>query len=167
MSVDLGSSISFLETTNDPSQAYFSFAVDETGEYGIIKANKEGLRLYAAEMLKKSMELEQRQDGEPLYFDQLEWVVSDAGYDLIAGVVPEYQGRKEILAARHFDPEHRGAGRIKKEQPPNRGCLFSILVWVIGVLIFLTSGQCLSFGRTNLRFVSEPFTNLHVWENIH
>jgi len=90
---DLESSISFLESTNDPANAYFSFTVDETGEYGLIRANKEGLRLYAAELLKKSIELEQRQDGQPLFFGHLEWVVSDAGYDLIAGIAPLYQER--------------------------------------------------------------------------
>src|SRR5258708_36426025 len=84
MSVELEKSISFLESTNDPANAYFSFAVDSTGEYGIIKANKEGLRLYAAEILKKSLQLESKQDGEPLFFGDLEWVVSDAGYDVVA-----------------------------------------------------------------------------------
>ncbi|HEY4209653.1 MAG TPA: hypothetical protein VGM31_22660, partial [Puia sp.] len=72
MPSDLESSISFLVTANDPASAYFSFTVDETGEYGIIKANKEGLRLYAAELLKKSVELEQREDGQPLAFDHQE-----------------------------------------------------------------------------------------------
>src|SRR5258708_25555877 len=90
MPPDLESSISFLEETNNPANAYFSFTADNAGEYGIIKANKEGLRLYAAEMLKKSLELEQRQDGEPLFFGHLEWVVSDACYDLLARFLPHY-----------------------------------------------------------------------------
>jgi len=153
MPADLESSISFLESTNDPATAYFSFTVDETGEYGIIKANKEGLRLYAAEMLKKSLEVEQRQDGQPLFFGHLEWVVSDAGYDLIAGVVPQYQSRPEILASRNADQEYREKAPPEKEQPQRSGCLFSIMLWVIGGLIFLVA--------------QKAFTNLRLWENIH
>ena len=142
MSPDLESSIAYLESTNDPVNAYFSFTVDETGEYGIIKANKEGLRLYAAEMLKKSMELEQKQDGQPLFFGHLEWVVSDAGYDLIAGVIPQYQVRTEILATRNngkAEPRVEEAVSPQKEQPPRSGCFFSIMMWVILVLLLLAA----------------------------
>ena len=151
MPADLESSISFLESTNDPANAYFSFTVDETGEYGIIKANKEGLRLYAAEMLKKSIELEQRQDGQPLFFGHLEWMVSDAGYDLIAGIAPLYQSRNDIL--RNADEESREKGSPKKDQAPHSGCMFSIMLWVIGGVIILIAHKA--------------FTNLHLWENIH
>lgn len=152
---DLESSIAFLEETNNPAYAYFSFTADNAGEYGIIKANKEGLRLYAAEMLKKSLELEQRQDGEPLFFGHLEWIVSDAGYDLIAGIQPQYQARQEILAAKTAEqPEIREPGNIygKKEQVPRKGCLSS-LMWVIGGLILLAA--------------LVAFTTLHSWGNIH
>ena len=155
MPPDLESSIAFLESTNDPLHAYFSFTVDETGEYGIIKANKEGLRLYAAEMLKKSMELEQKQDGQPLFFGHLEWVVSDAGYDLIAGVIPQYQVRTEILASRttpQADAHAEETVSPKKEQSARSGCLFSILLWVTFGLILLAAHKA--------------FTNLHLWENI-
>ena len=137
MPADLESSISFLESTNDPANAYFSFTVDETGEYGMIKANKEGLRLYAAELLKKSVELEQRQDGQPLFFSRLEWLVSDAGYDLIAGVAPLYQSRSDI--PRHADKERREEASHKKEQHSRNGCLFSVVLWVILGLIFLAA----------------------------
>ena len=156
MSPDLESSIAFLESTNDPVNAYFSFSVDETGEYGIIKANKEGLRLYAAEMLKKSMELEEKQDGQPLFFGHLEWVVSDAGYDLIAGIIPQYQPRTEILASRN---NGESTSRVEdqaassKEKRHRSGCVFSILLWVISWLILLAAVK--------------GFTNLHLWENIH
>jgi len=156
MSPDLESSIAFLESTNDPVNAYFSFTVDETGEYGIIKANKEGLRLYAAEMLKKSMELEQKQDGQPLFFGHLEWVVSDAGYDLIAGIVPQYQARTDILSSRNngqHTPRAEDQAPFQKEELPRSGCLFSVLMWVISSLILLAAVK--------------GFTNLHLWENIH
>jgi len=151
MPADLESSISFLESTNDPANAYFSFTVDETGEYGIIKANKEGLRLYAAEMLKKSIELEQKQDGQPLFFGHLEWLVSDAGYDLIAGISPLYQSRSDM--PRNADQESREKGSLNKDRPSQKGCLYSVMLWVIGGLIFL-------FGH-------KAFTNLHLWENTH
>jgi len=151
MPADLESSISFLESTNDPANAYFSFTVDETGEYGIIKANKEGLRLYAAEMLKKSIELEQKQDGQPLFFGHMEWVVSDAGYDLIAGIAPLYQSRSDI--PRNADQEHREKQPYKNEQPRRNGCLFSNMLWAIGGLIYLAGHKA--------------FANLHLWENIH
>jgi len=155
MSPDLESSIAFLESTNDPVNAYFSFSVDETGEYGIIKANKEGLRLYAAEMLKKSMELEQKQDGQPLFFGNLEWVVSDAGYDLIAGVIPQYQPRTEILASRSNGEKAPYAEDqvTQKEERPRSGCIFSLLLWVISWLVLLAAVK--------------GFTNLQLWENIH
>lgn len=156
MPPDLESSISFLESTNDPVNAYFSFTVDETGEYGIIKANKEGLRLYAAEMLKKSLELEKRQDGQPLFFGHLEWVVSDAGYDLIAGIVPQYQARTEIISSRKNgkpDPDAEDPASAKKELSPRSGCLSSFLLWVIVGLILL--------------FAHKAFANLHPWESIH
>ena len=155
MSVELEKSISFLESTNDPANAYFSFTVDETGEYGIIKANKEGLRLYAAEMLKKSIELEQKQDGQPLFFGHLEWVVSDAGYDLIAGIVPQYQPRKDITASGSPGPGKQEEEVLSpaSEQPPRRGCLFSVLLWVTFGLILVAAHKA--------------FSNLHVWENIH
>ena len=156
MSPELESSISYLESTNDPVNAYFSFTVDETGEYGIIKANKEGLRLYAAQILKKSLELEQKQDGKPLFFGHLEWVVSDAGYDLIAGVMPKYQPRAEILASQNSNPaslpeEDRSVAQ--KDQAPRSGCLFNILMWVIGGLLLLAA--------------TKAFATLHPWENIH
>lgn len=104
MSSDLKSSIAFLENTNNPANAYFSYTVDDTGEYGVISANKEGLRLYAAELLKKSAMLEDHTDGSPLLFDNMEWVVNEAGYDLIIGVLPQYQTRNEIISMQSAPP---------------------------------------------------------------
>lgn len=98
MSTSIQSVISFLEETSDPSVAYFSYSVDDTGDYGVIRANKEGLRLYAMELLKKSLEMEKKQDGHSLAFSPSEWMVSDAGYDLIAYVQPQYDARAVILA---------------------------------------------------------------------
>jgi hypothetical protein len=91
--------IESLEQGNDPAVAYFSFTTDETGEHGAIRANKEGLRRYALELLKKSLELEDKRDGRSLCFSPYEWLISEAGYDLIRSVQPEYSSRKEILAA--------------------------------------------------------------------
>jgi len=98
ISPSITSIIDCLEKTNDPGVAYFSFTTDDAGEYGAIRANKEGLRLYALELLKKSVELEKRRDGSNLCFPPYEWLISDAGYDLIRSVRPEYVNRTEILA---------------------------------------------------------------------
>jgi hypothetical protein len=94
----INSIIDCLEKTNDPSVAYFSFTVDDSGESGAIRANKEGLRRYALELLKKSVEMEERRDGRNLCFASHEWLISDAGYDLIRSVKPEYVSRTEILS---------------------------------------------------------------------
>jgi hypothetical protein len=100
ISNSISSIIESLERTNDPGIAYFSFTTDESGDHGAIRANKEGLRRYALELLKKSLELEERHDGSSLCFSPFEWLVSDAGYDLIRSVTPEYTSRTEILSAR-------------------------------------------------------------------
>lgn len=89
--------VRFLEETNDKDSAYFSFTVDNSGEQGIIKANKEGLRLYAAQLLRKSIEMEEKQDGQPLHLEHPDWLISDAGYDMITGIEPRYTSRGDIL----------------------------------------------------------------------
>jgi hypothetical protein len=162
MPSDLKSSICFLEETNDPASAYFSFAVDSTGEYGIIKANKEGLRLYAAEILKKSLLLEDKQDGEPLFFGDLEWVVSDAGYDVVAGIQPQYLTRGEILneatenepdPAAYPDHKEPAQGAAAEKSPATgKGCLVMVLC-IMGSLILLAA--------------IKAFPNLRPWVNIH
>lgn len=90
--------IDCLEKNADPAVAYFSFTTDESGEHGAIRANKEGLRRYALELLKKSVELEEKPGAKKLCFTPYEWLVSDAGYDLIRSVKPEYNSRTEIMA---------------------------------------------------------------------
>src|ERR1700749_4875948 len=106
-SPELESSIHYLEETNDAADAFFSYTVDDTGEYGLIKANKEGLRLYAAEILKKSKELEEAKPADrPLFFSPRQWMYSETGYDLIAGVLPQYCSRRELLTG------HPGGRRI-------------------------------------------------------
>jgi hypothetical protein len=161
MPFDLESSICFLEETNSPANAYFSFSVDSTGEYGVIKANKEGLRLYAAEILKKSMLLESNQDGQPLFFDEMEWVVSDAGYDVVAAVQPQYQNRQEILHAKQTDQTDPEAYETRHRQTPGpsakkapssgKGC-FVLFLCIIGSLILLATAKA--------------FPNLRPWVNI-
>jgi hypothetical protein len=149
MPSDLASSIRYLEETNNPADAYFSYTVDESGEYGLIKANKEGLRLYAAEILKKSQSLEedatQRQDL-PLFFSSQQWLYSDSGYDLIAGVLPQYQPRREILAA---EAPIRSITR-RSHKPP---VLLFLLMCITGALIMLAT--------------LKAFPNLRLWVNIH
>lgn len=91
--------IRFLEETNDPHTAYFSYTTDEAGESGAISANKEGLRLYALELLKKSIEIERMPEQKSLIFCPREWMVSETGYNLISCVRPQYHSRETILSA--------------------------------------------------------------------
>lgn len=97
MNMNVHTCIAFLEQANDPAIAFFSFDTDADGERGIIRANKEGLRLYALELLKKSLEIEHNTPARSLSFDNYPWLVSDTGYDLIAAVQPEYGSRQEIM----------------------------------------------------------------------
>ncbi|RYY24605.1 MAG: hypothetical protein EOO04_12855 [Chitinophagaceae bacterium] len=98
MSSQIETCIGFINESCDTQSAYFSFTTDETGEHGVIKANKEGLRLYAMELLKKSIEMEKSPASEDvLFFDEYDWLVDDAGYNLIWGVVPTGHTRNEIV----------------------------------------------------------------------
>ena len=90
--------ISFLEETNDPRVAYFSYTTDEAGESGAISANKEGLRLYALELLKKSLEMERTPVQGSLMLCPREWMVSESGYQLISCVRPQYHPREVIIS---------------------------------------------------------------------
>ncbi|HEY4110166.1 hypothetical protein [Puia sp.] len=151
MPSDLESAIRFLEETNDPATAFFSYTVDNTGEFGLIKANKEGLRLYAAEILKKSRQMEvaeqQPEPEQPLHFDPLQWICSETGYDLISGVLPQYQSRREILTSQL--PPRRVTGPRRRKQP----VLLFILMCITGALIMLAT--------------LKAFPNLRLWVNIH
>jgi hypothetical protein len=149
MPSDLESTIRFLEETNDPATAFFTYTVDPSGEYGLIKANKEGLRLYAAEMLRKAQQLEETEEqktGEPMHFAPLQWMCSETGYDLIAGVLPEYQSRHEILAAQMMT--HRPARPRRHRQP----VFLFILMCITGALIMLAT--------------LKAFPTLRLWVNI-
>lgn len=145
-SPELESSIHYLEETNDPADAFFSYTVDDTGEYGLIKANKEGLRLYAAEILKTSQELEKGEEVEqPLFFSPRQWMFSETGYDLIAGVLPQYRSRREILTG---DPGFRRRSGGHRRQP----VLLFVLMCITGALIMLVT--------------LKAFPNLRLWVNI-
>ena len=99
MSSQIETCIRFLKETCDDKSAYFSFTTDNSGEHGVIKANKEGLRLYALELLKKSIEMENDPASrQVLFFDEFDWLVDDAGYNLIWGVDPTDATRDEIKA---------------------------------------------------------------------
>jgi hypothetical protein len=147
MSSDLETSIRWIEETNNPDNAYFSYSVDDTGEYGLIKANKEGLRLYAADLLKQSLLMEaERPDIQPLLFAPKEWMFSDTGYNLIAGVLPQYQPRRAIIA----EGQHpvRSAG-VKSRKG---SVLLFALMCITGALIMLAT--------------LKAFPNLRLWVNI-
>src|SRR6267142_1428523 len=138
MPSDLESTIRFLEEANDPETAFFTYTVDCTGEYGLIKANKEGLRLYAAELLKKSQQLESEETAgpaseQPLHFAPLQWMFSETGYDLISGVLPQFRPRHEILAGQM--PPRRASSPRRQKQP----VMIFILMCITGALIMLAT----------------------------
>ena len=102
--------VGILHESSDTKSAYFSFTTDITGEHGVIKANKEGLRLYALELLKKSVEMEKNPDSkEVLFFDDQEWMIDDAGYNLIWGVDPLAASRQELTTVDYFSPSRQSA----------------------------------------------------------
>ena len=148
MPSDLELTIRFLEETNDPAAAFFSYTVDDTGEFGLIKANKEGLRLYAAEILRKSQQLdnEGKDPEEPLLFPPTQWMFSETGYDLIAGVLPRRESRREILAEQMPFRRHTVS---RRRRPP---VLLFILMCITGALIMLAT--------------LKAFPNLRLWVNI-
>ena len=147
MSSDLETSIRQIEENNDSENAYFSYSVDDSGEFGVIKANKEGLRLYAADLLKKSLEMEEETPTtQPLFFGAKDWMFSETGYNLIAGILPQYESRKQII----------GHGLSPVQQPHPRGknkpVLYLVLMCITGALLMLAT--------------LKAFPNLRLWVNI-
>lgn len=156
MPPDLESSIRFLEENNDPTEAFFSYTVDDTGEFGLIKANKEGLRLYAAELLRQSQLLEQNTERHekhpdenvaPLFFTPQPWIISETGYDLIAGILPQYQGRRGIVG--EWNPLRRPSSARQHPKP----VLLFVAMCITGALIMLAT--------------LKAFPTLRLWVNIH
>jgi hypothetical protein len=160
MPPDLESSIRFLEENNDPTEAFFSYTVDDTGEFGLIKANKEGLRLYAAELLRQSQLLEQKtgqgldsvrdlnsERVEPLFFAPQPWIISETGYDLIAGILPQYQGRRSIVS--EWNPLRRPTASRARPKP----VFLFVVMCITGALIMLAT--------------LKAFPTLRLWVNIH
>ena len=142
-STPLSHLLKHLEETNDPAVAYFSFDADENGERGIIHANKEGLRLYALELLKKSVQMEAVQDGKNICFQPAEWLVSESGYNLIGSVKPEYKDRGIILNEQPtaYQPV---LDKITPDQTRTKGCLGLLLVWLVGLGTLGAAIKCFS-----------------------
>jgi hypothetical protein len=149
MPPDLESSIRFLEENNDPTEAFFSYTVDDTGEYGLIKANKEGLRLYAADLLRQSQLLEQNTTlpEEPVFFEPHPWVISETGYNLIAGILPLHRGRRDMVEG--WPPPNRPRSGRRRLQPVFR----LVVMCITGALIMLAT--------------LKAFPTLRLWVNIH
>src|SRR5580704_1661682 len=147
MSSDLETSIRQIEETNNTENAYFSYSVDDSGEFGVIKANKEGLRLYAADLLKKSLEMEEdAPTSRPLFFSPKDWMFSETGYNLIAGVLPQYESRRQIIL-HGLSPVRPMAPRGEKKP-----VLYLVLMCITGALLMLAT--------------LKAFPNLRLWVNI-
>jgi len=148
MSSDLETSIRQIEENNSPDNAYFSYSVDDSGEFGVIKANKEGLRLYAADLLKKSMQMEHEPPtSQPLFFSPRDWIFSETGYNLIAGILPQYEPRAQIIL--------HGISPVRPMQPRSqkKPVLYLVLMCITGALLMLAT--------------LKAFPNLRQWVNIH
>ena len=147
MPSDLETSIREIEEMNDPENAYFSYSVDDSGEFGVIKANKEGLRLYAADLLKKSLEMETKAPtNQPLFFCAKDWIFSETGYNLIAGVLPQYESRKQIML-NGLSPVPQPRPRVRRKP-----VLYLVLMCITGALLMLAT--------------LKAFPNLRLWVNI-
>ncbi len=134
MSSQIETCIGFLNETCDTGSAYFSFTTDDSGEHGIIRANKDGLRLYAMELLKKSIEMEKSPDSEAvLFFDEYDWLVDDAGYNLIWGVAPTTATRNEITG--NSEGYFAAAPEEKPTSQVSSSWLPSLIILSGGVLI--------------------------------
>jgi hypothetical protein len=147
MSSDLETSIRQIEETNNTENAYFSYSVDDSGEFGVIKANKEGLRLYAADLLKKSLEMEEdAPTSQPLFFTPKDWMFSETGYNLIAGVLPQYESRRQIIL--------HGLSPVRPMAPQGqkKPVLYLVLMCITGALLMLAT--------------LKAFPNLRLWVNI-
>ncbi|MET0242678.1 MAG: hypothetical protein ABW174_04395 [Flavitalea sp.] len=89
MPVQIEKCIGLLQEETDASKAYFSFTTDDSGEHGLIKANKEGLRLYALELLKMSESMEKTPGKKDmLFFEDKQWLENDGDYNTVWGVQP-------------------------------------------------------------------------------
>ena len=137
MSSQIETCIRFLKETIDDKSAYFSFTTDNTGEHGVIKANKEGLRLYAMELLKKSLEMENDPASrQVLFFEEFDWLVDDAGYNLIWGVDPTDATRDQIMAEEEIILQQQVIEEPAPRKPgPLHGWLPSLIILSGGVVI--------------------------------
>jgi hypothetical protein len=131
--------VGILNESSDTSSAYFSFTTDDSGEHGVIKANKEGLRLYALELLKKSLEMESNPASkEVLFFDDYDWLVDDAGYNLIWGVDPTPGTRAEIRAGEVQDWNNHKTEITEAAKPARDSVWLPSLIILSGGLIIVT-----------------------------
>ncbi|HTE27197.1 hypothetical protein [Flavitalea sp.] len=131
--------VGILNESSDTNSAYFSFTTDDTGEHGVIKANKEGLRLYALELLKKSIEMENNPTlKEVLFFDDYDWLVDDAGYNLIWGVDPTQLTRAEIRDGEVQDADNKTAETNTAAKLSRGSVWLPSLIILSGGLIIVT-----------------------------
>jgi hypothetical protein len=79
-------------------------------------------------------------EDEPLFFSHPEWLVNEAGYDLIAGILPQQQTREEILASGPGEPADAGNPSAQTSQRKGirgKGCLVSLLILLTGSALLL------------------------------
>jgi hypothetical protein len=139
MTSQIETCVGILNESSDTESAYFSFTTDDTGEHGVIKANKEGLRLYALELLKKSVQMENNPDSKQvLFFEEQDWMVDDAGYNLIWGVDPTPATRAEIRANGIVEVHGKSAETVTGQNLNRGGGWLPSLIILSGGLIIVT-----------------------------
>jgi hypothetical protein len=82
---------------------------------------------------------------DPLFFAPREWIYSDTGYNLIAGVLPQYQSRRNILTEGQSPVRQ---SRSKEKKP----VLLFVVMCITGALLMLVT--------------LKAFPNLRLWVNI-
>jgi len=89
---------------------------------------------------------EQDQEAQPLFFSPKDWMYSDTGYNLIAGVLPQYQSRRNILT--------EGQSPVRQSRPKEKKpVLLFVVMCITGALLMLVT--------------LKAFPNLRLWVNIH
>jgi hypothetical protein len=88
---------------------------------------------------------DENEQKDPLFFAPREWIYSDTGYNLIAGVLPQYQPRRDILTRGQVPLREA----VKEKKKP---VLMFVLMCITGALIMLVT--------------LKAFPNLRLWVNI-
>lgn len=120
-----------LEANNSKEQAYFEVSYDDGEENGTyIKANKEGLQLFANELLKVSLNFEEildRKEKTTLIDDANDWLKGLAFFNYI-----------EIISEKPKENEVEEIKDTWQNKAVNYGCfailIFAVIIFIVGLV---------------------------------